>query len=172
MSSPYAAVTADPKQGRVITHLELPGEAPGEAAEVSAEADPLQQEQRRSGKPSLDMDAASEQPARATDFRRRLSKTTTSLADSSLDGEQTKTFRLMSNQNMTAWKLFQQLDRDRSGCLDYEEVGRLASLLHVSLKKAQVRQAFMEMDENRDGDITFVSTAPHTIHHTKRLNHF
>ena len=149
MASPYAeVVTADSKAGRVVTRLEvntqrLPGEAPDPQTEIYAdggadELAPLASERqrpagRRTGKSSMEMGAelrslrsSSERPSRAQHTVRKLTKsrTQTSFMEQSLDQvgghkDPNQTFRLMSDQNMTALKLFQALDRDSSGCLDY-----------------------------------------------------
>jgi Ca2+-binding EF-hand superfamily protein len=96
-------------------------------------------------------------------IRKKLTRgeTRTSFMDRSLDskgdrdGAPTKTFRLMSDTNMSALKLFKTLDVDNSGCLDLDEVAKLAELLEVSMPKSGVRRSFEEMDEDGDGEVTF-----------------
>ena len=85
------------------------------------------------------------------------SETRTSYVDkafSSMDSP-THTFRVMSQHDMTARKLFATLDSDGNGCLDPEEVASLSVMLGVEMSKHDVRKAFEEMDDDGNGEISF-----------------
>lgn len=84
-------------------------------------------------------------------------QTRTSYVDKAYDsmGSPTATFRVMSDANMTAKKLFTQLDADGSGYLDVDEVENLARMLGVQANEGEVRTAFEEMDDDGNGEISF-----------------
>ena len=69
--------------------------------------------------------------------------------------QQGNPFRFMNQQSQSAWSLFQELDTNGSGGLDLEEVAQLAQKLQVQMSRREIKQAFAEMDTDRDGDVAF-----------------
>ena len=52
-------------------------------------------------------------------------------------------------------ELFDEIDTDKGGTLDQEEIGRMATLLGIPMSKGELEQAMIEMDEDGSGTVDF-----------------
>ena len=97
------------------------------------------------------------QSARGRNRKLTRAQTRTSFVDKALDSTDapTKTLRVMADVNLSALKLFAQLDADGSGHLDLDETAKLSQLLGVNATQSEVRQAFAEMDDDGNGEVSF-----------------
>ena len=52
-------------------------------------------------------------------------------------------------------EVFDEIDTDKGGTLDQEEIGRMATVLGIPMSKGELEQAMIEMDEDGSGDVDF-----------------
>lgn len=97
------------------------------------------------------------QSARTRNRQLTRAQTRTSFVDKALDSADapTQTLRIMADVNLTAMKLFAELDTDGSGYLDLDEVAKLSQMLGVNATRSEVQKAFAEMDNDANGEVSF-----------------
>ena len=48
-----------------------------------------------------------------------------------------------------------QIDEDKGGTLDQDEIGKLATVLGIPMSKGELEQAMIDMDEDGGGTVDF-----------------